>query len=138
MSTQEERAPREGAVATEPGGRTRRAPEREPSIFREPGYRWLFSAALVSKIGAQVSYIAIPLIAVTKLNATAGQVGLLGALSFAAFLLVGLPAGVWVDRMRRRPVMVAAQVSRAVLMVTVPIAWALDSSPSTSCTRWSC
>ncbi|SNT56605.1 Predicted arabinose efflux permease, MFS family [Actinomadura meyerae] len=128
MSAQEEeQAPQESAVATKSGGRTERVPEREPSIFRDPGYRWLFSAALVSKIGAQVSYIAIPLIAVTELNATAGQVGLLGALSFAAFLLVGLPAGVWVDRMRRRPVMIVAQVSRAVLMATVPIAWVLDS-----------
>ncbi|WP_242891032.1 MFS transporter [Actinomadura litoris] len=101
-------------------------PASEPSIFRDPGFRWLFSAALVSKIGAQVSYIAIPLIAVTKLDASSGQVGLLGALSFAAFLLVGLPAGAWVDRMRRRRVMITAQVSRAALMATVPVAWALD------------
>lgn len=98
----------------------------EPSIFRDLGYRWLFGAALVSKIGAQVSYIAIPLIAVVRLDASAGQVGLLGTLSFAAFLLVGLPAGVWVDRMRRRPVMVAAQLSRAALMASVPVAWTAD------------
>lgn len=101
-------------------------PEAERSIFRDAGYRWLFSAALVSKVGAQVSYIAIPLIAVIKLDASAGQVGLLGTLSFAAFLLVGLPAGVWVDRMRRRPVMVAAQLSRAALMASIPLAWAAD------------
>ncbi|MCX5197099.1 MFS transporter [Streptomyces sp. NBC_00249] len=54
-----------------------------------------------------------------------GQVGLLTALSTVAFLLIGLPCGAWVDRMRRRPVMIAADLLRAALLLSVPAAWLL-------------
>ena len=68
----------------------------------------------------------MPLVAVLVLNASPGQVGLLGVLATVAFLLIGLPAGAWVDRVRRRWVMVAADVARAVLLGSVPVAWWLD------------
>ncbi|RMI41025.1 MFS transporter [Actinomadura harenae] len=89
-------------------------------------FRLLFTAATVSKISAQLGTLALPLLAQTVLHANPGQVGLLTALSTAAFLLVGLPAGPWVDRMRKRRVLVVSDLVRAVLVGSVPAAWALD------------
>jgi len=61
-------------------------------------FRWLLSGAAVSQVGTQVTLVALPLIAVVVLRAPAFQVGLLTAAETAAFLLIGLPAGAWVDR----------------------------------------
>lgn len=96
------------------------------SVFANRDFRWVFTAAAVSKLGVQVSFVAVPLLAVLTLQASAGQVGLLGALSTVAFLVIGLPAGAWVDRLGRRGVMVTADLTRAVLLASVPLAWLLD------------
>jgi MFS family permease len=87
----------------------------------------LFAAAAASKLGLQVGSLALPLVAVLALSASPGEVGLLATLTTAAFLLIGLPAGVWVDRMRRRGVMIAADLARAVLYASVPVAWWLGA-----------
>ncbi|MBB5786432.1 MFS transporter [Jiangella mangrovi] len=87
----------------------------------------LFAAAAASKLGLQVGSLALPLVAVLALSASPGEVGLLATLTTAAFLLIGLPAGVWVDRMRRRGVMIAADLARAVLYASFPVAWWLDA-----------
>ncbi|CAM3121298.1 MFS transporter [Stackebrandtia soli] len=92
-------------------------------LFRQPDFRRLFLSATFAKFGHHIGYLALPLVAVLTLDASAWEVGLLGAMSTAAFLLIGLPAGAWVDRMRRRPVMVTADLIRAVVMASVPIAW---------------
>ncbi|WP_219419057.1 MFS transporter [Pseudonocardia nigra] len=84
-------------------------------------------AAVLSKAGQHVGRLAIPLVAVTALQASPGDTGLLAAASTVAFLLIGLPAGVWLDRVRRRPVMIAADLARAVLLLSVPAAWALGA-----------
>ncbi|MBM0261108.1 MFS transporter, partial [Micromonospora sp. 4G55] len=63
------------------------------------------------------------MLAVDVLRATPGQVGLLGVLGTAAFLLIGLPAGVWVDRADRRTVMIFADLVRSALFASVPVAW---------------
>lgn len=89
-------------------------------------FHLLFAAAAVSRLGTSISYVAVPLVAVTSLDASPGQVGLLGALSTVAFLLIGLPAGAWTDRLRKRPVLVAADLARAALFASVPVAHALD------------
>ncbi|TDV45488.1 MFS transporter [Actinophytocola oryzae] len=86
-------------------------------------FHLLFAAAAVSRLGTSVGYVATPLIAVTALDATPGEVGLLATLSTVAFLLIGLPAGAWTDRVRRRGVMVTADVGRAVVLCSVPVAW---------------
>ncbi|GGK22129.1 MFS transporter [Pilimelia terevasa] len=94
-----------------------------PSRLRDnPDFRRLFAAAVASKVGTHVGYIALPLVAIETLRASPGQVGLLGMLSTVAFLLIGLPAGAWVDRMRYQRVMVVTDVVRALLMSTVPVA----------------
>ncbi|WP_066955069.1 MFS transporter [Streptomyces lushanensis] len=97
------------------------------SPWRIPGFRALFTAAALSQLGTNVGYVAVPLVAVSALDASPGQVGALAALSTAAFLLIGLPAGAWVDRMRHRRVLIAADLTRALLFATVPVAWWLDS-----------
>jgi MFS family permease len=93
------------------------------SLLANQSFRGVFLAASVSTIGTQVSSLAIPLLAVLVLDATAAQVGLLAGLRFLAFLLVGLPAGAWLDRVRRRGVMVAADLVRAGLLGSVVLCW---------------
>jgi hypothetical protein len=63
-------------------------------------------------------------LAVAVLGATSWQLGVLNALDTAAFLVVGLPAGAWLDRLRKRRVMLVADLARGLLLVTVPVAWA--------------
>jgi MFS family permease len=86
-------------------------------------FRLLFAAAAVSRLGTSVGYVATPLIAVTALRATPGEVGLLATLSTVAFLVIGLPAGAWTDRVRRRGVLITADVARALVLCSVPVAW---------------
>lgn len=96
------------------------------SLLRDHDFRMLFAGAVVSKVGTHIGYIALPLVAIEVLDASPGQVGLLGMLSTAAFLLIGLPAGAWVDRMRYRHVMIATDLTRTALLATVPVAAWLD------------
>ncbi|GAA5197923.1 MFS transporter [Rugosimonospora acidiphila] len=86
-------------------------------------FRQLFVADTISQLGAQVSLLALPLVAVLALHASTFEVGALSACETAAFLLVGLPAGAWVDRMRRRHVLIAGDLGRAVLLGSIPVAW---------------
>ncbi|MEU5024502.1 MFS transporter [Streptomyces milbemycinicus] len=97
------------------------------SPWRLRDFRTLFTATALSQLGTNIGYVAIPLIAVSALDASPGQVGLLATLSTAAFLVIGLPAGAWVDRLRHGRVLIAADLTRAVLFASVPVAWALDA-----------
>ncbi|MEU8826883.1 MFS transporter [Streptomyces sp. NPDC048636] len=97
--------------------------EAHPSPWRSHDFRRLFAAGALSHLGSNVGYVAIPLLAVTALGAGPGQAGALAALSTAAFLLIGLPAGAWVDRLPGRRVLVAADAARAVLFASIPVAW---------------
>lgn len=101
------------------------APPAPPSsALRLPGFRLLFTAALVNNTGGEITLLAYPLVAVVLLHATVGQVGLLAAAGTLAFLVIGLPAGVWVDRAaERRRVLIAADLTRFVLLASVPVAW---------------
>ena len=84
----------------------------------------LWSAATVSQLGSQVSLLALPFVAIATLKATTFEVAALGMVNFAPLLLFSLPAGVWIDRVPRRPVMVAADAGRALALATIPIAYA--------------
>jgi MFS family permease len=94
-------------------------------VLRSPDFLRFLSSHVANEIGTNISRVALPLVAVLTLNVGAFEVGLLSALQSAAFLAVGLPAGVWVDRMRRRRVMVTADLVRCALLASVPIAHAL-------------
>lgn len=87
-------------------------------------FRLLYTADASSRLGAQVSFLALPVLAQTVFHAGAGQIGLLSALGTVAFLLIGLPAGAWVDRVPKRTVLVAANLGRVALMGSIPVAWA--------------
>ncbi|GAA0441685.1 MFS transporter [Streptomyces sp. NPDC046215] len=98
-----------------------------PSPWRLRDFRVLFTAGALSHLGSNVGYVAIPLFAVTTLDAGPGQAGALAALSTVAFLLIGLPVGVWVDRLPGRRVLVAADAARAALFASIPVAWWLGA-----------
>jgi predicted MFS family arabinose efflux permease len=76
----------------------------------------------ISLVGSQVTLLALPLTASILLKASPIQMGMLGASQTIPFMLLGLFAGVWVDRLRRRPIMLIADLGRAILLVTIPIA----------------
>ncbi|WP_432925587.1 MFS transporter [Microbispora sp. CA-135349] len=95
------------------------------SLWRVRDFRRYAGADAISKLGSEVSLVALPLTAALTLHASPFQVGLLTAAEMVAFLLVGLPAGAWVDRMRRRPVLVAADVVRALALLSIPAAGVL-------------
>jgi MFS family permease len=77
----------------------------------------------VSQLGSQVSLLALPLLAIKTLHATTFQVGALSAVEFAPFIVVGLQAGVIVDRRRRGPVLIAGDIGRAIALISIPVAW---------------
>lgn len=96
---------------------------RGDSLWFHPGFRRLWAGDTVSQFGTSVGKIALPLLAATVLAASPFEMGLLTAAENLAFLVIGLPAGVWVDRMRRRPLMIRADLGRAVALLSVPVAW---------------
>ncbi|MBA0053694.1 MFS transporter [Streptomyces sp. AJS327] len=96
------------------------------SPWRVPDFRVLITATALGQLATNTAYVGVPVLAVAALDAGPGQVGALAALSTAAFLLVGLPAGAWVDRIRHRRVLIAADLVRAGTFATVPFAWWLD------------
>ncbi|HKS98159.1 MAG TPA: MFS transporter [Rugosimonospora sp.] len=106
------------------------APERAPVIVSHRRRRllWhrdfglLWTGETVSKVGSGATDVALPLVAVTTMHAGTFAIGVLGAATWLPYLLVSLPAGAWVDRFDRRPVMVASNVTSAVLFLTVPVA----------------
>jgi MFS family permease len=95
-------------------------------LWRHADFRRLWTGETLSQLGAHISILALPLVAITTLNATTFQVGLLVALESLAFLLIGLPAGAWCDRMRRRPVLISADLTRAALLASIPLAAVVD------------
>ena len=84
----------------------------------------LWTGQSISEFGSQVSQLAIPWLAAVGLHASAFQFSLLGVLGFLPFILFALPAGVWVDRLQRRPILIFGDASRAVLLALIPILWA--------------
>jgi MFS family permease len=95
------------------------------ALWRQPDFLRLWTAETISQVGTQLTIVAIPLIAALTLHATPFQMGLLTAAGGLPRLLVGLVAGVWVDRLRHKPIMVAADLVRAAVLTTIPVMAAL-------------
>ena len=94
-------------------------------LWRHRDFLKLWSAQTVSQFGTQISQVALPLVAVIELKASAFQVAALGTVEFLPFLLFTLPAGVWVDRLARRPILVISDLGRACALGSIPLAAAL-------------
>lgn len=97
------------------------------SLWRHHDFRLLWAGDTVSVFGMQFVGLAMPLMAVQLLRADAFQMGLLATLQSLAFLLISLPAGAWVDRWRKKVVLVLGDLLRAALLLALPAAWLLDA-----------
>jgi MFS family permease len=100
---------------------------RRGGLWHHLDFRRLWIGETVSQFGTFVSQLALPLVAILALHATPFQVGLLGTFEMLAFLVVGLPAGAWVDRMRYRWVLIVNDLARAVALASIPLAQLLGA-----------
>ncbi len=91
-------------------------------LLRDANYRRIFASVVITHFGAQITLLALPLTAATVLNASPTQMGFLMAFELAPFALLSLPAGVWLDRVRKLPVYVVGESAFALALITVPIA----------------
>lgn len=101
--------------------------QRDPQrLVRHRDFRRLWAAQTLSMLGSQITALAIPLLAVVTLEASAFDMGVLALAASLPAPLFGLLAGVWTDRVRRRAILIGADIGRAVLLGTVPLAVFLD------------
>jgi MFS family permease len=107
-----------------PGSRWRSVLRR--SLWGAADFRNLWMSQTVSLFGTGITLLALPLVALLALGASPLEIGLLWAVEYLPILLIGLPAGVWVERLPLRAVMIGADLLRAVALLAVPIALALD------------
>jgi MFS family permease len=95
---------------------------RARGVLRDADFRKLWAGMTVSKLGTSVASLAAPLIAVQVLDASAFEVSLLFAAVWVPWLVIGLPAGAWIDRLARKPVMLLSDVASAAVAISVPVA----------------
>ena len=93
-------------------------------LWSHPDFLKLWTGQSISELGSQVSQLAIPWLAAVELHASPLSFSLLGVLGFLPFILFALPAGVWVDRLRRRQILIVGDSARAALLALIPILWA--------------
>ena len=99
---------------------------RVPDVLRERDFRRFWLGETVSLVGDQITLIALPLVAVLELDANASQMGLLTAAALVPNLLFSLHAGAWIDRRgKRRQMMIATALGRAVLLASIPLAYVI-------------
>lgn len=97
-------------------------PPRGRRLLADPDFLKLWTAQAISELGSRITREGIPLTALLVLHAGAARMGLLNALGGVAVLVFGLAAGVWIDRLRRRPLLIAADLGRAALLASIPAA----------------
>ena len=97
------------------------------SLLRHPDFLKLWTGETVSVFGTAITQLALPIIAATTLRVSPFEFALLTTVEFLPFILLSLPAGVWVDRLRRRPILIAADLGRAVAIGSIPVAFALNA-----------
>lgn len=102
-----------------------RVRHRFTGLWLHANFRKLWAGQSASLLGSQISGIAVPLAAILVLDATAVQMGILAAMGGVP-ALIGIYLGVWVDRRRRAPIVVGADIGRAVLLGLVPVAYLFD------------
>ena len=97
--------------------------EREEGLFRRPAFARYFSAVAIGAFGTALTAVAMPVLVVDVLEADPFEVGIVAAAQFVPYALLGLVAGVYVDRWRRQRVLVWASVGRAVSLALIPALW---------------
>jgi MFS family permease len=99
---------------------------RRPSggLWAHADFMKLWTGQTISEFGSQFSALAVPIVAAISLHAHAFEFSMLGVLGFMPFILFALPAGVWVDRLRRRRILIVGDSARAVLLALIPVLWA--------------
>jgi MFS family permease len=97
-------------------------PQTRWGVFAQRDFRLLWTGETVSGLGNSITAVALPLIAVVVLHAGTTAVGLISAAVWLPWLLIGLPAGAWVDRLRNRPLMIACDLLAAAAFASVPVA----------------
>jgi MFS family permease len=101
--------------------------KRFSGLWGHTDFLKLWAGETISLLGSQITLLAIPLVAALTLNATPLQMGTLSTIQYIPWLLIGLFAGAWVDRLRRRPIMIMADVGRAALLGFIPLAAVLGA-----------
>ena len=94
-------------------------------LLRDAVFRRLWSSIVISSLGGQITMLALPLTAAVLLQASPTQMGVLVAMEIAPFVLLSLPSGVWLDRVHKLPVYFAGEAALALIVASVPLAWAL-------------
>jgi MFS family permease len=102
-----------------------------PSLIRNRDFQKLWTAETISVFGSQIRELAIPVVAVLILKVSPFEVALLGTIEFLPFILFTLPAGAWVDRLRRRPIMIVGDLGRAVALGSIPLVFAINPAALT-------
>ncbi|HEV2005326.1 MAG TPA: MFS transporter [Candidatus Limnocylindrales bacterium] len=96
-------------------------------LLRNADFLKLWTGQTISVLGTQVTLLAVPILAAVTLHVSPFEFGLLTTIEFVPFLLLSLPAGVWVDRLRRRPILISADLGRAISLLSIPVAFAFDA-----------
>ena len=100
---------------------------RPGGLWRHRDFRNLWAAETISQFGSQIDDLALGLVAILVLDASAFEVAVYGTVNFLPFILFTLPAGVWVDRLPRKPILVIGDVGRFAVLLTIPLAYAFDA-----------
>jgi MFS family permease len=97
------------------------------TLWRNADFLRFWSAQTISQFGTQITLLALPLVALLVLDATAFEVAVLATVEWLPWLLFSLPVGAWIDRVHRRPVLILADLGRGAALLSVPLAYAFDA-----------
>ena len=97
------------------------------ALWHNPDFRRLWAAQTISLLGSEITGLALPLVAILVLDASTFEVAALAVVDWLPFFLFSLPAGVWIDRLPRRPILIAADIGRAAVLGSIPLAYLLDA-----------
>ena len=92
-----------------------------PSLWRQPDFMKMWTGQTISQFGDEITLLAMGFVAIETLGAGPVEMGIFGVVRFLPWILFTLPAGVWVDRMRRRPILIGADLARAAILASIPI-----------------
>lgn len=95
---------------------------KHDGLWQNSDFLKLWGSQIISTVGSKITFLALPLVATVTLQATALQMGYLSAIGSLPGLLLGLFAGVWIDREKRRPLLIAADIGRGLLLLVIPVA----------------